>query len=58
MIMGFHEYAYQDREYIIRTMNTMHAHSACNQTLYSGFPAPDCKCNCTLRSEHICDKVA
>ena len=24
MIMGFHEYAYQDREYIIRGMNTKH----------------------------------
>ena len=22
MIMGFHEYTYQDREYIIRAMNT------------------------------------
>ena len=35
MIMGFHEYTYQDHEYIIRTMNTMHAqspaiHSTCN----------------------------
>ena len=31
MIMGFHEYTYQDREYIIRAMNTKHAllvHSA------------------------------
>ena len=25
MIMGFHEYTYQDREYIIRAMNTKHA---------------------------------
>jgi len=27
MIMGFHEYTYQDREYIIRAMNTKHAQS-------------------------------
>jgi len=25
MIMGFHEYTYQDREYLIRAMNTKHA---------------------------------
>ena len=25
MIMGFHEYAYKDREYIIRAMNTNYA---------------------------------
>ena len=29
MIMGFHEYTYQDHEYIIRTMNTMHAQCIC-----------------------------
>ena len=40
MIVGFtYEYTYQDSEYIIRTMNTMHArapamYSVCNQTLY------------------------
>ena len=27
MIMGFHEYTYQDHEYIIRAMNTKHAQS-------------------------------
>jgi len=25
MLMGFHEYTYQDHEYIIRAMNTKHA---------------------------------
>ena len=25
MIMGFHKYTYQDREYIIRAINTKHA---------------------------------
>jgi len=52
MIMAFaYEYTYQDREYIIRTMNTKHSqctytciHSACNQT---GFPAPGCTQDCT-----------
>ena len=42
IIMGFHEYTYQDREYIIRAMNTklsmlsahVLVHSAGNQTLY------------------------
>jgi len=29
MIMGFHEYAYQDCEYIIRAMNTRHAQCKC-----------------------------
>jgi len=29
MIMGFHEYAYQDREYIIKAMNTKHAQCTC-----------------------------
>ena len=29
MIMGFHEYTYQDREYIIRAMNTKHAQCTC-----------------------------
>jgi len=40
---GFtYEYTYQDCEYIIRTMNTIHAQctvisSTCNQTLYTWF---------------------
>ena len=29
MIMGFHEYTYQDPEYIIRAMNTKHAQCTC-----------------------------
>ena len=29
MIIGFHEYIYQDREYIIRAMNTKHAQCTC-----------------------------
>jgi len=29
MIMGFHEYTYQDREYIIRAMNTKHTQCTC-----------------------------
>jgi len=29
MIMGFHEYTYQDREYIIRAMTTKHAQCTC-----------------------------
>ena len=29
MIMGFHEYTYQDCEYIIRAMNTKHAQCTC-----------------------------
>jgi len=29
MIMGFHEYIYQDREYIIRDMNSKRAHCTC-----------------------------
>jgi len=29
MIMGFREYTYQDREYIIRAMNTKHAQCTC-----------------------------
>jgi len=29
MIMGFHEYTYQDSEYIIRAMNTKHARCTC-----------------------------
>ena len=29
MIMGFHEDTYQDREYIIRAMNTKHAQCTC-----------------------------
>ena len=29
MIMGFHECAYQDREYIIRAMNTKHVQCTC-----------------------------
>ena len=46
MIMGFaYEYTYQDREYIIRTMNTKRAqspaiHSACTPIATYGFPVP------------------
>jgi len=36
MIMGFHEYTYQDREYLIRTGNTMHAQCTCFTVLISG----------------------
>ena len=29
MIIGFHEYTYQDPEYIIRAMNTKYAQCTC-----------------------------
>jgi len=32
--MGFHEYTYQDCEYIIRAMNTKHAQCRCLYCLY------------------------
>ena len=47
MIMGFHEYTYQDREYIIRAMNTKHAQCTLNP-IHMGLPAPGCTYNCTL----------
>jgi len=51
MIMGFHEYTYQDREYIIRAMNTKHAQSQLVTKPYtygSSWPALGCTYNCTL----------
>jgi len=39
MIMGFHEYTYQDREYIIRAMKP--------NPIHMGLPAPACTYNCT-----------
>ena len=44
---GFHEYAYQDHEYIIRAMNTNHAQWI--------FLLPVIALCC---SEHTCDQVA
>jgi len=62
---GFtYEYTYQNREYIIRTMNVMHAqlpaiHSACNQTLYIWLLLLQTTSTIALsHSEHICDQVA
>jgi len=47
---GFHEYTYQNREYIITIcmLSAPALHSACNQNYTCGFPAPGCKCDCTL----------
>ena len=64
MIMGFHEYTYQDREYIIRAMNTKHAQCTCctsagNQTLYIWvFLLQAARMIALCHSEHICDQVA
>jgi len=62
MIMGFDEYTYQDREYIIRAMNTKHAqfvHSAGNQTLYIWVFLLQAACTIALcHSEDICDQVS
>jgi len=62
MIMGFHEYTYQDHEYIIRAMNTKHTqctHSAGKQTLYIWVFLLQAACTIALcHSEHICDQVA
>ena len=72
MIIGFtYEYAYQDREYIVRTMNTMHApciHSACNQTAHvdphlqpgAGKPVVFLlqAASAIALCQHICDQVA
>jgi len=46
MIMGFaYEYTYQDREHIIRTMDTMHAQLVNNPIII--IPAPGCIQYCT-----------
>jgi len=66
MIMGFHEYTYQDREYVIRAMNTklsssvhMLVHSAGNQTLYIWvFLLQAARTIALCHSEHICDHVS
>ena len=60
MIIGFtYEYAYQDREYIVRTMNTMHApciHSACNQTAHVVFLLQ--AASAIALCQHVCDQDA
>ena len=48
-----YEYTYQDCEYIIRTMNIMHASALLYIQLVAkpytcGFPAPGCKYDCAL----------
>jgi len=64
MIMGFHECTYQDREYIIRAVNTKHAqctcytHSAGYQTLYIWvFLLQAAHTIALCHSEHISDQV-
>jgi len=62
MIMGFHEYTYQDREYIIRAINTKHAQCTC---LYIQLVTKPwvflLQAACTIalcHSEDICDQVS
>ena len=59
------KYAYQDCEYIIRTMNTKHTHCTCyifsiqHQNLYILLFLLQAACMIALcSSEHICDQVA
>jgi len=65
MIMGFHEYTYQDREYIIRAMNTKHAQCTClyvqlvtQPYIYGSSLLQAAHTIALCHSEHICDQVA
>ena len=55
MIMGFtYEYTYQGYKYYAYSVHLLYI----QKPYTSGFPAPGCKCDCTLSLWHICDQVA
>jgi len=61
MIMSFHEYTYQDREFIIRAIHTKHAQCTCQLVTKHYTYGSSCSrlhIRFHSHSEHICDQVA
>ena len=62
--MGFHEYTYQDHEYIIRAINTKHAQCTClyiqlvTKLYILDFLLQAAHTIALCHSEHTCDQVA